>query len=98
MQQLKFRILIYLPFKVLPLVREHLSITRQQELLHQSLCVMPLKLIERVLPWLVKSLTANEAKNFVSNMQLTGSILFPSIHKYYFTNFMIIVLVSYNIV
>ncbi|PRQ56197.1 putative aminoacyltransferase, E1 ubiquitin-activating enzyme [Rosa chinensis] len=58
--------------KVLPLVRKHLSIKRQQELLHQSLCVMPLKLIERVLPWLVKSLTANEAQNFVNNMQLAA--------------------------
>ncbi|KAK9911964.1 hypothetical protein M0R45_035841 [Rubus argutus] len=58
--------------KVLPLVRKHLSIKRQQELLHQSLCVMPLKLIEHVLPWLVKSLTANEAKNFVSNMKLAA--------------------------
>ncbi|XP_050386349.1 zinc finger protein BRUTUS-like isoform X2 [Argentina anserina] len=58
--------------KVLPLVRKHLSINRQQELLHQSLCVMPLKLIEHVLPWLVKSLTANEAQTFVKNMQLAA--------------------------
>ncbi|KAL6130268.1 hypothetical protein ACLB2K_068649 [Fragaria x ananassa] len=58
--------------KVLPLLRKNLTIERQQELLHQSLCVMPLKLIERVLPWLVKSLTANQAQTYVKNMQLAA--------------------------
>ncbi|KAM2931946.1 hypothetical protein FF1_040080 [Malus domestica] len=58
--------------QVLPLVRKLLSVKRQRELLHQSLCVMPLKLIERALPWMVNSLTANEANNFVKNMQLAA--------------------------
>ncbi|KAF2322576.1 hypothetical protein GH714_019089 [Hevea brasiliensis] len=36
--------------QVLPLARKHFSAKRQRELLYQSLCVMPLKLIECVLP------------------------------------------------
>jgi hypothetical protein len=35
--------------------------------------MMPLKLIERVLPWLVGSLTEDEARKFLENMQLAGS-------------------------
>lgn len=35
--------------------------------------MMPLKLIERVLPWLVGSLVKEEAKNFIRNMQLAGT-------------------------
>ncbi|XP_021645303.2 zinc finger protein BRUTUS isoform X2 [Hevea brasiliensis] len=54
--------------QVLPLAQKHFSFRRQKELLYQSLCVMPLKLIERVLPWLVGSLTEDEAKNFLKNM------------------------------
>jgi len=34
--------------------------------------MMPLKLIERVLPWLVGSFTEDEAKLFQRNMQLAG--------------------------
>lgn len=37
--------------------------------------MMPLKLIERVLPWLVRSLTEDEMKNILKNMQLAGSII-----------------------
>lgn len=58
-------------------MRKHISVTRQRELLHQTLCVMPLKLIESALPWLVNSMTANEARNFVENMQLAGSVSVP---------------------
>ncbi|GAY47569.1 hypothetical protein CUMW_105410 [Citrus unshiu] len=47
--------------QVLPLARRHFSPKRQRELLYQSLCVMPLKLIECVLPWLVGSLSEEEA-------------------------------------
>ncbi|KAK4843002.1 hypothetical protein QYF36_002606 [Acer negundo] len=54
---------------VLPLAQKHLSFKRQQEILYQSLCVMPLKLIERVLPWLMGSLTEHEARSFLKNMQ-----------------------------
>ncbi|XP_020993879.1 zinc finger protein BRUTUS isoform X2 [Arachis duranensis] len=58
--------------QVLPLARKHFSFKRQCELLYQSLCMMPLKLIERVLPWLIGSLTAEETKMFLRNMQLAA--------------------------
>ncbi|KAK7291413.1 hypothetical protein RIF29_06540 [Crotalaria pallida] len=58
--------------QVLPLARKHFCFKRQRELLYQSLCVMPLKLIERVLPWLVGSLTEYEAEMFLKNMQLAA--------------------------
>ncbi|KAK9036720.1 hypothetical protein V6N11_078712 [Hibiscus sabdariffa] len=59
-------------FQVLPIARKNLSFKRQRELLYQSLCVMPLRLIERFLPWLVGSLTDNEAWNFLKNMLLAA--------------------------
>ncbi|KAL5748875.1 hypothetical protein ACOSP7_025918 [Xanthoceras sorbifolium] len=55
--------------QVLPAAQKHFSFKRQQEILYQSLCVMPLKLIERVLPWLMGSFTENEARSFLNNMQ-----------------------------
>ncbi|KAG4388479.1 hypothetical protein JHK82_025504 [Glycine max] len=58
--------------QVLPLARKHFSFKRQRELLYQSLCMMPLKLIERVLPWLIRSLTEDEAQMFLKNMQLAA--------------------------
>ncbi|XP_035543004.1 zinc finger protein BRUTUS-like [Juglans regia] len=58
--------------QVLPLARKHFSFKIQRELLYQSLCMMPLKLIERVLPWLVGSLTEDEAREFLENMQLAA--------------------------
>ncbi|KAH1241232.1 Zinc finger protein BRUTUS [Glycine max] len=58
--------------QVLPLARKHFSFKRQRELLYQSLCMMPLKLIERVLPWLIRSLTEDEAQMFLKNMQSTA--------------------------
>ncbi|KAG2667458.1 hypothetical protein I3843_15G111800 [Carya illinoinensis] len=58
--------------QVLPLARKHFSFKRQRELLYQSLCMMPLKLIERVLPWLVGSLTEDETREFLENMQLAA--------------------------
>ncbi|KAL5727570.1 hypothetical protein ACHQM5_000752 [Ranunculus cassubicifolius] len=38
---------------------------RRRELLYQSLCVMPLRLVERVLPWLVQLLSEEEAISFL---------------------------------
>lgn len=58
--------------QVLPLARKHFSPKRQRELLYQSLCVMPLRLIECVLPWLVGSLTEEEAKSFLHNMHMAA--------------------------
>ncbi|KAI9113843.1 hypothetical protein K1719_015094 [Acacia pycnantha] len=57
--------------QVLPLAREF-SFKKQCELLYQSLCMMPLKLIERVLPWLVGPLPEDEAKMFLKNMRLAA--------------------------
>ncbi|KAJ0725095.1 putative transcription factor C2H2 family [Helianthus annuus] len=58
--------------QVLPLARKHFSPKKQRELLYQSLCVMPLRLIECVLPWLVGSLTEEEAKSFLHNMHMAA--------------------------
>ncbi|KAH9607907.1 hypothetical protein KSS87_022262 [Heliosperma pusillum] len=58
--------------QVLPLARKLFTRQRQRELLYQSLCVMPLKLIERVLPWLVGSLGEEEAKCFLKNMHMAA--------------------------
>jgi len=52
---------------------------------------MPLKLIERVLPWLTSSLTEDEAQMFLKNMQLAGYlsifILLLAERKYIFKKF-----------
>ncbi|KAL5539305.1 hypothetical protein UlMin_045416 [Ulmus minor] len=58
--------------QILPLAQKHFSFKKQRELLYQSLCMMPLKLIERVLPWLVGSLTEEEIKSFLRNIQLAA--------------------------
>ncbi|OVA12998.1 zinc finger protein [Macleaya cordata] len=58
--------------QVLPLARKHFSAAKQRELLYQSLCMMPLKLVERVLPWLVGSLSEEEAGSFLQNMHLAA--------------------------
>ncbi|GAB4840321.1 hypothetical protein Ancab_021088 [Ancistrocladus abbreviatus] len=58
--------------QVLPLVRKLFSDQRQRELLYQSLCVMPLRLVECVLPWLVRSMTEEEARSFLQNMHLAA--------------------------
>ncbi|KAF8390107.1 hypothetical protein HHK36_024629 [Tetracentron sinense] len=58
--------------QVLPLARKHFSPKRQRELLYKSLCMMPLKLSERVLPWLVGSLNEEEARSFLQNMHLAA--------------------------
>ena len=71
-------------WQVLPLARKHFGPKRQRELLYQSLCVMPLKLIECVLPWLVASLSEEEARSFLQNMHMAGLVLtLPLILCYY---------------
>ncbi|KAG0495088.1 hypothetical protein HPP92_006082 [Vanilla planifolia] len=54
--------------EVLHLARRHFSPQKQRELLYKSLCVMPLRLLERVLPWLVAELSDEETKSFLHNM------------------------------
>lgn len=51
---------------------------KQRELSYRSLCVMPLKLLERVLPWLVSKLSDKQASSFLQNMCLAGSLLLKS--------------------
>ncbi|VAH78898.1 unnamed protein product [Triticum turgidum subsp. durum] len=58
--------------KVLPQARVLFSPEKQRELLYRSLCVMPLKLLERVLPWLVSKLSDEEASSFLQNMRLAA--------------------------
>lgn len=58
--------------QVLPLARKHFSPRRQRELLYQSLCMMPLKLIECVLPWFVGSLSEEEASSFLQNIYIAA--------------------------
>ncbi|KAJ1390550.1 Zinc finger, CHY-type, partial [Sesbania bispinosa] len=58
--------------QVLPLARKLFSHQRQRELLYESLCLMPLKLIESVLPWLVGSLSETEVRSFLQNMYMAG--------------------------
>ncbi|XP_068327431.1 zinc finger protein BRUTUS-like [Pyrus communis] len=58
--------------QVLPLARKHFSPKRQRVLMYQSLCMMPLKLIECVLPWLVGSLTEKEASSFLQNLRIAA--------------------------
>ncbi|XP_022150600.1 zinc finger protein BRUTUS-like isoform X3 [Momordica charantia] len=57
---------------VLPLARKHFGPQRQRELLYHSLGIMPLKWIERVLPWLVETLSEEEARSFLQNMQMAA--------------------------
>ncbi|XP_062232064.1 zinc finger protein BRUTUS-like isoform X1 [Phragmites australis] len=58
--------------KVLPEARINFSQEKQRELLYRSLCVMPLKLLERVLPWFAAKLNDAEVVYFLQNMQLAA--------------------------
>jgi zinc finger-like protein len=66
-------------------VRNHCTIEEQQFFVYQSLCVMPLKLLERVLPWLATSLQEEEAKAMFENIRLAGLIYVP--FQYFFFGF-----------
>ncbi|KMZ67425.1 hypothetical protein ZOSMA_269G00160 [Zostera marina] len=58
---------------VLPSARLHFSHKKQRELLYRSICVIPLKLLERILPWLVASLNLDDARSFLRNMKLAAA-------------------------
>jgi hypothetical protein len=66
----------YFITQVLPKARIKFSPEKQRELMYQSLCVMPLKLLERVLPWFVVKLNEAEAVSFLQNMRLAGSLCY----------------------
>jgi hypothetical protein len=67
---------VHLIMKVLPQARIKFSPEKQSELLYKSLCVMPLKLLEQVLPWFISKLDASNGQSFLQNMFLTGTSLF----------------------
>ncbi|XP_073108593.1 zinc finger protein BRUTUS isoform X2 [Elaeis guineensis] len=60
--------------EVLPLARIHFSPEKQRQLLYKSICVMPLKLLERVLPWFISKLSDEEARSFLQNMHLAAPL------------------------
>ncbi|URD72184.1 CHY zinc finger [Musa troglodytarum] len=59
--------------QVLPIARISVSPEKQRKILYRCLCVMPLRLIERALPWLVATLCEDEARSFLQNMKLAAS-------------------------
>lgn len=63
-------------FQVLRFTESHCSIEEQRALLYQSLRVMPLKLLERVLPWMVAILSEDETKEMLQNLRLAGTTPF----------------------
>ena len=58
--------------QVFPVVREHCGAEEQRQLVYRSLLVMPLRLLEQVLPWLMTLLTEEEAEDMRHNMRLAG--------------------------
>ena len=60
------------PSQVFPVVREHCGAEEQRQLVYRSLLVMPLRLLEQVLPWLMTLLTEEEAEEMRHNMRLAG--------------------------
>ncbi|MCO5569786.1 hypothetical protein L7F22_023501 [Adiantum nelumboides] len=58
--------------KIIPLARKNISKNEQRYLVYRSFRVMPLKLLERVLPWLVSALNEKEAKNVLENVRLAA--------------------------
>ncbi|PON56330.1 43kDa postsynaptic protein [Parasponia andersonii] len=58
--------------QIIPLARKNLNVKRQGEILYQSLCLMPLRLIEQVLPWLIGTMNDKEAQDFLNNMHLAA--------------------------
>jgi hypothetical protein len=58
--------------QVLPLARQHCSFQEQQALLYHSLHMMPLKVLEKVLPWFTSFLNEDEAKYMLCTIQQAG--------------------------
>jgi zinc finger-like protein len=73
----------YLIMKVLPQARIKFSPEKQSELLYKSLCVMPLKLLEQVLPWFVSKLDDANEQSFLQNMFLIGTSLLQIYYMLY---------------
>ncbi|XP_078164190.1 zinc finger protein BRUTUS-like isoform X1 [Carex rostrata] len=60
--------------KVLPIARSCFSQEKQHELMYQSLCVMPLKLLECALPWLVSKINDQERSLFLLNIHFGATL------------------------
>lgn len=60
--------------QVLPIARSCFSQEKQHELMYQSLCVMPLKLLECALPWLVSKINDQERSLFHLNIHFGASM------------------------
>eukprot|EP00850_Spirogloea_muscicola_P007468 SM000038S14281 [mRNA] locus=s38:50774:57040:+ [translate_table: standard] len=61
--------------KVLPLARKYCSVEEQRVMVYQSLRVMPLRLLQRVLPWLTARVSEEEAVNMIQNMHLAAPLV-----------------------
>eukprot|EP00250_Pteridium_aquilinum_P019141 c24314_g1_i1 orf=828-4589(+) len=59
---------------VFPLVQEHFSIQEQQALFYQCLRMMPLKVLEKMLPWLTALLSEEKVKDMLHNIQQAGPV------------------------
>ncbi|CAI5989915.1 unnamed protein product [Closterium sp. NIES-64] len=51
---------------------DHCSLDEQRQLVYRCLLVMPLRLLERVLPWVMTFVTKEEATEIVENMKLAA--------------------------
>jgi hypothetical protein len=56
--------------EVLPLLAATLSAEQQRGIVWHTLRAMPLRLLERVLPWLLSKLSAEDAEGMMTNLQL----------------------------
>eukprot|EP01018_Ginkgo_biloba_P018842 Gb_21573 [translate_table: standard] len=61
-------------FEVLPLAWGHCNIEEKCNLLYQSLRLMPLKLLERALPWLVAMLSEEESREILLSLKETNML------------------------
>lgn len=58
--------------QVFPLVQKYLNIQEQQALFYQCLRMMPLKVLEKMLPWLTALLSGEEVKDMLCNIKQAG--------------------------
>lgn len=59
---------------VFPLVQKYLNIQEQQALFYQCLRMMPLKVLEKMLPWLTALLSGEEVKDMLCNIKQAGPL------------------------
>ncbi|MCO5569695.1 hypothetical protein L7F22_023411 [Adiantum nelumboides] len=59
---------------VFPLVQNYFSIREQQALLYECLRMLPLKVLEKVLPWLASLLSEEDLKDMLQNIKHGGPV------------------------